>query len=336
MAPHFVLRGPKERKEGGDAGQKTNQQSPLEAGSTNEPGEDTPNVTRFPAVYPDEDELIVGIRHQYSRDPFFRRILDSPTEYRNFQVDEGLIHLCLKDKTLLCVPDVKIRERTVREIVISQAHSLLAHLGASKTLTYLRDHVWWKSMVNDVNAYCASCITCKRSKPSNQKPYGLLNPLPVPTRPWESIGMDFIGPLPMSKDRNGEYDAITVIIELLTGMVHLVPSRVNYTAKEVAELVFAEVYKHHGLPRAIISDRDVLFTSTFWTHMNELLGINQRMSSAYHPESDGSTERVNRTIGQMVRAIISPTQTDWVTKLPAIEFAINTSSSESTKSHLSC
>ena len=97
------------------------------------------------------------------------------------------------------------------------------------------------------------------------------------------------------------------------------------------ELMFAEVYKHHGLPRAIISDRDVLFTSLFWTHLNRLIRIKQRMSSAYHPETgDGSTERANRTIGQMLRSSIGPTQKDWVTCLPAIEFAINLARSEST------
>lgn len=115
-------------------------------------------------------------------------------------------------------------------------------------------------MVSDVNVYCASCMTC----------------------PHETLGLHW----------NGLYRSTPDV-----RMVHLVPSRINYTVKDIAELVFAEVYKHHGL-------------------MNELLGIKQRMSSAYHPESDGSTERANRTIGQVVRAIVSPTQTDWVMKLP--------------------
>ncbi|THH32769.1 hypothetical protein EUX98_g1371 [Antrodiella citrinella] len=173
-------------------------------------------------------------------------------------------------------------------------------------------------------------MTCKRSKPNNQKPYGLLNPLKVPTLPWEAIGIDFVGPLPESKDRDATYDSITVIIDLLTAMVHLVPSRINYKAKQVAELVFSEVYKHHGLPKAIISDRDVLFTSTFWSHLHRLMGVELRMSSAYHPESDGSTERANRTVTQMLRQCIGPDQRDWVMKLPAVEFAINLARSDST------
>lgn len=142
--------------------------------------------------------------------------------------------------------------------------------------------------------------------------------------------MDFVGPLPESKDRNASYDSITVVIDLLTAMVHLVPSRTNYTARHVAELVFSEVYKLHGLPRAIISDRDVLFTSRFWKRLNELIGTELRMSTAYHPQSDGSTERANRTITQLLRQCINPNQRDWVSKLPAIEFAINLSRSDST------
>ena len=102
------------------------------------------------------------------------------------------------------------------------------------------------------------------------------HPTYVPTRPWESIGIDFVGSLPISKDQNGEYNSITIIINLLTGMVHLVPSRIDYSAKEVAELILAEVYEHHGLPKKIISDQDTLFTSTFWTHLKQLISVQQR------------------------------------------------------------
>lgn len=113
-------------------------------------------------------------------------------------------------------------------------------------------------------------------------------------------------------------------------MVHLVPGKTTYKAKDMAELVFSEVYKHHGLPKSIVSDRDVLFTSQFWTHLNQLIGVKQRMSSSYHPQSDGATERANRTVTQMLRCCIKPDQSDRVQKLPAIEFAINCARSEST------
>ena len=257
-------------------------------------------------------------------------IMDKPKDFRNFEVKDDLIYLKSNGKNLLCIPKILIKERSVHELIIAEAHSILAHLGASKTLNYLRDHVWWKTMVTDTQTYCGTCITCKRSKPSNQKPYGLLNLLAIPTEPWESIGVDFVGPLPLSHNRDGEYDSITVVICLLTAMVELIPSHTSYKAKDIAELMFENVYKHHGLPKAIISDRDSLFTSTFWERLNELIGIKLKMSSAYHPETDGATERANRTITQMLRQCVDPKQKDWVSKLPAIQFAINSARSEST------
>ena len=142
--------------------------------------------------------------------------------------------------------------------------------------------------------------------------------------------MDFVGPLPESGNRDGFFDSITVVICLLTSMVHLVPSRTNYNASQLAELMFEHIYKLHGLPKHIVSDRDVLFTSTFWKQLHRLIGTKLRLSSAYHPQSDGSTERANQTITQMLRQCVHPNQKDWVAKLPAIEFAINSARSEST------
>jgi hypothetical protein len=296
-----------------------------------------------PNTYPEDDLLdIVGrkfdgvhfmnvIKNNYLEDPFFAKVLNAPKQFQNFKYRDGLLYLSDRGHEVLCVPEnVSFRGRSVREHIISEAHSLLAHLGAAKTVTYLKDHCWWKSMTDDVVKFCSSCETCARSKPNNQKPYGLLNPLEVPTSPWETIGIDFIGPLPESSDRDASYNQITVIIDLLTASVVLVPSRIDYKAKDVAELIYHEVYKNYGLPQNIVSDRDVLFTSHFWQELNKLLGIKLRMSTAYHPQTDGSTERANRTITQMIRTCIAPDQKDWVQKLPGIQFAINSARSEST------
>jgi Integrase zinc binding domain len=168
--------------------------------------------------------LVEQIRHQYETDALFGLILRNPAQFRNFEMENGLVHLKEQGKRLLCIPKIIIEGRSAREIIISEAHSMLAHLGASKTLDYLRDHVWWRDMVSDTKAFCETCQTCQRSKPSNQKPYGLLNPLTIPGYPWESIGIDFVGPMPESTNRNGSFDSITVVICLLTGMVQLVPS----------------------------------------------------------------------------------------------------------------
>jgi len=327
MKDRFVLRGPRGRTEGGmgTATQPLSTSTP-ESETISAPVEPPERETRCaaPITYPHDENLLQEAKGRYKEDTFFGKILETPKAFKNFTLtEEGFIRLKLPDRSVICIPDIRIGERTLREMVIDQAHSLLAHLGSRKTLSYLWEYVWWDTMVHDVATFCTSCTTCQRSKPPNQKPYGLLNPLSVPSAPWNAIGVDFVGPLPESKDRDGSYDSITVIIDLLTVMIHLVPSQTTYTAKDIAELMFAEVYKLHGLPRTIVSDRDVLFTSLFWTHLNKLMGVKQRMSSAYHPETDGSTERANRTIGQMLRSCIGPTQKDWVTRLPAIEFAIN-------------
>ncbi|KAJ8473319.1 hypothetical protein ONZ51_g7961 [Trametes cubensis] len=280
---------------------------------------------------PEAIDLQEALRDRYGEDQFFKRVLDAPRTHKNFRASaDGLVFLHEKGRDVLCVPDVLHGGRGIREIVIHHAHTLLAHLGSYKTLSLLRDHVWWKTMAADVRRFCDTCQTCKRTKPNNQRPYGELHTLTVPTTPWEVIGIDFVGPLPESKDRDGAYDSIAVVIDHLTGMVHLVPCRTTYTAKQVAELVFAEVYRLHGMPRAIVSDRDSLFTSTFWTHLHRLVGVELRMSSAYHPETDGATERANRTVTQMLRQCVGNTQKDWVSKLPAIEFAINLARSDTT------
>ncbi|KAJ3514734.1 hypothetical protein NLJ89_g2201 [Agrocybe chaxingu] len=357
----FVLRGPRERKEGGSVHAST---STLNPESSKEETRSNPNVSEradsgmpssqkedvaprtAPEVLARSSEpasllelvsmstagldLVKELRNRYAEDPFFKRIVEKPNEFRNFEEQSGLIYLKNNEDRVLCIPRILVKGRSAREIVIAEAHSLLAHLSASKTVEYLRQQVWWKDLVPDTKAFCETCTTCKRSKPNNQKPYGLLNPLPVPGLPWESVGVDFVGPLPESSNRNGSFDSITVVICLLTSMVHLIPSRTTYTAKQVAELMFEEVYRHHGLPKNIISDRDSLFTSVFWGTLHKLLGTSLKMSSAYHPQTDGSTERANRTVTQMLRQCISDDQKDWVAKLPAIEFAINSARSAST------
>jgi hypothetical protein len=221
-----------------------------------------------------------SLKGRYSEDKFFKTVIDKPEQYRNFEVIQGIIFLRESDRRILCIPDVKIGGQNVREIIISHSHSILAHLGTRKTLYHLRDNVWWPSMVEDVRSFCDSCTLCAASKVRNHEPYGLLNSLQVPSRPWQTIGIDFVGPLPESKNRLGAFDMITVIIDHFTGMVILVPSKRTYRAKQIAELIFENVYSKHGLPRAIVSDRDSLFTSIFWEQLHKLIGTELRMSSA--------------------------------------------------------
>ena len=165
-------------------------------------------------------------------------------------------------------------------------------------------------MIADINSYCDSCHTCKISKPNNQKLFGLLHLLPVPSRPWEDISIDFVGPFPESKSCLGPFNMICTIICLLTGIVHIIPSKQMYRVREIAEIVFENIYKLHGLPNYIVSNQDSLFTSTFWKRLHNLISIKLKLSSVYHSQTNGSTERMNRIITQMIKQCISPKQKD--------------------------
>ncbi|PIL23014.1 hypothetical protein GSI_14321 [Ganoderma sinense ZZ0214-1] len=275
-------------------------------------------------------QLPSGLHGRYAEDKFFRKIAAAPHEFPHFEYTDGLLYKKQGNAYLLCIPDVRIGSRRLREVLIRHAHSILAHLRSRKTLEYLRSEVWWPEMVGDTTEYCKTCGVCATTKSVPARPLGLLCPLQVPRRPWQYVGIDFVGPLPGSSNRHGEFDMICVIIDLLTSMVHLVPTKQTYGAVEMAEVVFEHVYKLHGLPERIISDRDSLFTSTFWRALHERLGTELRLSSSYHPQTDGATKRANRTMTQMLRQCVRPDQKDWVQRLPAVELAMNMARSETT------
>src|SRR5262249_31688570 len=149
------------------------------------------------------------------------------------------------------------------------AHRVLGHKSNRKTLDYVRRWYWWPSMVKDVAAFCESCGTCQTTRSATMKPEGLLHMLPIPNQPWESIGMDFIGPFPKSKGK----DYLLLVICRLTSMVHLIPTKTTATAKEIAWLFLKEVVRLHRLPKSIVSDRDSKFTAKFWQETHRMMGV---------------------------------------------------------------
>jgi hypothetical protein len=189
-----------------------------------------------------------SIKDRYEEDSFFKHLIANPAQFKEFEEEDGLLYLNKDGCHVLCIPDINIGTHRLREILIKHAHSVLAHLGKSKTLTYLREEVWWKTMVNDVAEYCKSCAVCATSKSAPQQPMGLLRTLPIPWRPWQYIALDFVGPLPQSSNRLGKFDMICVTIDQLTSMVHLVPTQQSYGAKQLAEVIFENIYKLHSLP----------------------------------------------------------------------------------------
>ena len=140
------------------------------------------------------------LRSRYGEDPFFAPILRSPSEFTNFREEEGLVYFKSEDVETLAIPDIKVDGQDIRELLIRQGHSILAHLSSEKMATYLRDQVWWKTMIKDIEEYCKTCHTCTISKPQGGKPQGKLKMMPVPTQPWQYVGIDFVGPLPESSN----------------------------------------------------------------------------------------------------------------------------------------
>jgi hypothetical protein len=169
--------------------------------------------------------------------------------------------------------------------------------------------------------FCQSCATCAQTKGENGKPMEKLHLLPIASRPWESIGMDFVGLFPESEG----HDYLWVVICRMSLMVHLILVNTRTTASQLSTIYIREVIWLHGLPDSIVSDRDLKFTSKWWREIHRVMGTKLLMSTMFHPQTDGVTERANRSIGQMFRVLIHPDQKDWVQKCPLIKFMINSS-----------
>ena len=181
-------------------------------------------------------------------------------------------------------------------------------------------------MSAEVHKFCATCGTCQMSKTNNKPSAAWLHSLPIPLFPWQSTGMDFLGPFP---DVDG-FNYVWVVICRLTCMVHLIACKVTNTATDLAAIYVREIVRLHGVPESIVSDRDSKFTSRFWREVHRLLGTNLLMSTAFHPQTDGASERAIQNVGQILRSVVDPDQRNWLHKLPLMEFAINTSVSAST------
>lgn len=169
-------------------------------------------------------------------------------------------------------------------------------------------------------------MKCARNKPLRTKPFGPLQPLPVPERPWSSLSMDFIEKLPASDN----FDSILVVVCRFTKMAVFIPTVVTSTSRDLATLFLKHIFSKHGLPDDIVSDRGSKFVSKFWKALCSRLSINRKLSTAYHPETDGQTERVNQTLEQYIRIYCAYQQDDWSEWLPLAEFAYNNADHTST------
>ncbi|GJZ61309.1 putative reverse transcriptase domain-containing protein, partial [Tanacetum coccineum] len=212
----------------------------------------------------------------------------------------------------------------VRKLIMDEAHTsrYSVHPGADKMYYDLRDLYWWPGMKRDIAEYVSRCLTCSKIKAEHQKPSGLLQQPEIPEWKWEKLAMDFITKLPKS---SSGYDTIWVIVDRLTKSAHFLPIREDYKTEKLAKIYVNEIVARHGVPVSIISDRDGRFTSHLWQALQEALGTRLDMSTAYHPQTDGQSERTIQTLEDMLRACVMDFGGSWDTHLPLIEFSYNNS-----------
>jgi len=206
---------------------------------------------------------------------------------------------------------------TLCKTLFTLAHNTFGHFSFHKTYgslcnTYYWPNMWW----NLEEGYVKSCPNCQRNKSSMAKPLGPLHPLPIPDQCGDSVTINFISPLPEDKGKN----FIVTFTDHLGSDIRVIPMCTNITAEDLATLFFNEGYCENGLPTDIVSDRDKLFVLRFWKALHHLTGVKLKMSTSYHPETDGSSKRTNKTVNQALQFHVEHNKMGWVHALPQIRF----------------
>ncbi|KAK3531883.1 hypothetical protein QTP70_034386 [Hemibagrus guttatus] len=200
------------------------------------------------------------------------------------------------------------------------------HPGIRRSTQLLRRRFWWPSLTSDVEEHVRACSTCAQTRTSRQLPEGLLEPLPIPQRPWSHLSVDFLTDLPDS----GGHTAVLVVVDRFSKGCKLIPLKGLPSAMQTAEALFLHVFRNFGLPEDIVSDRGPQFTSRVWESLCARLGIGVSLSSGYHPQSNGQAERLNQEIGRFLRSYCSREQHRWSEFLPWAEYAQNSLTHSST------
>ena len=257
-----------------------------------------------------------NVKELYEHDQDFASIFESceKSAFGKFYRLNGFLF----KENRLCMP-----KSSIRDLLVLEAHSggLMGHFGVRKTFEALHENFFWPKMKHDVIKVCSHCITCKKAK-SRVAPHGLYTPLPVPISPWIDISMDFVLGLPRS--RRGK-DSIFVVVDRFSKMAHFIACNKTDDASNIANLFFNNIVRLHGVPRTIVSDRDTKFLSHFWKVLWSKMGTKLLFSTTCHPQTDGQTEVVNRSLSTLLRSIIQKNLKTWEDCLPFIEFAYNRS-----------
>jgi len=198
------------------------------------------------------------------------------------------------------------KDKKLRAEIIRLHHDMPIgrHGGQWKTVELVTRNFWWPGVTKEVKRYVEGCNACQRNKNRTEQPAGKLMPNSIPAKPWMHISADFITKLPLAQG----YDSILVVVNRLTKMVHFIPTTEKMLAEGLARLFRDNVWKLYGLPKSIISDRGPQFAVGLMRELNEMLGIKSKLSTAFHPQTDGQTERINQELEQYLRMFIDHMQ----------------------------
>jgi transposase InsO family protein len=260
----------------------------------------------------------------YSSDAIFSKVLkasitnnDEDRNYPQYQICDGLIYFeDWNGNFWLCVPD-SLWISVMAEIHDSLTESM--HSGHAKTYNRVATTYYWPKMSRDIKRYVSTCDICQKAKPRCHAPAGLLQPIPIPSQPFEVVSMDFILELPLS---NG-FDNILVIVDKLTKYGIFIPTTTNVTEVETSALFFKHVISKFGIPRQVISDRDTRWRGEFWNEICDRMGMIRSLTTAYHPQADGQTEVLNQSLEISLRAYVGPSQDDWASYLDVLALSYN-------------
>lgn len=244
--------------------------------------------------------VLIFLQDLYEKDIYFKEafeagrnivLLDRRKWLDNF-LQEGLLF----KRNQLCIPSCSMRENLIKE---KHSGGIRGNFGAEKTYEQLNRFYFWPKMRSEVERYMKNCKVCQYAKGRSQN-IGLYVPLPIPDRPCNMVSMDFVFGLPNNQRGN---DLIYVVVDKFFKMAHFIPCYKTSDATHIANLFFKEIVRLHGLPKSIVSGRDTRFVRYFWRTLWKKVRTKLSLSYTYHPQTDGQTEVVNRSLGNLLRSM---------------------------------
>lgn len=254
----------------------------------------------------------------YDSDPQIQKVISAlstnPMSYPKFSITDG--RLFYRNKLVIPASSPWVPR------LLAEFHATPSggHSGFYRTYKQISSNIYWFGMTKSIKKFVHQCDTCQRYKHSTLAPAGILQPLPIPSAIWDDISLDFIIRLPKSKG----YETVLVVVDRLSKYCHFIPLKHPYTARSLADMFLREIIRLHGIPKSILSDKDPLFLSKFWQEIFKMQGSTLNFSSAYHPETDGQTKVVNRSLETYLRCFAADQPKTWSHWIPWAEFWHNT------------